>query len=125
MSTGIDEQAPTSDSALPDDKQRIYEAVRDIAEKRALIDQAKGMLMIVYGIDADAAFGLLRWQSQHHNVKLRLMAEQLLEDFSRASQQGGAVDRRIYDELLVTIHTRTEPAVLRDVVGEMAVRIDD
>ena len=125
MSTGIDEQEPTSDSALPDDKQRIYEAVRDIAEKRAIIDQAKGMLMVVYGIDADAAFGLLRWQSQHHNVKLRLMAEQLVQDFGRASQRGGAVDRRTYDELLVTIHTRTEPLILRDVVDEIAHRIDD
>src|SRR4051794_2056957 len=123
MSTGIDEQEPTRDSALPDDKQRIYEAVRDIAEKRAIIDQAKGMLMLVYGVDADAAFGLLRWQSQHHNVKLRLMAEQLVEDFSRASH--AAVDRRTYDELLVTIHTRTEPLILRDVVDEIAHRIDD
>ena len=125
MSTGIDEQEPTIDSALPDDKQRIYEAVRDIAEKRAVIDQAKGMLMVVYGIDADAAFGLLRWQSQHHNVKLRLMAEQMVQDFSRASQQSVAVDRRTYDELLVTIHTRTEPTVLRDVVGDMTDRIED
>jgi hypothetical protein len=100
-------------------------AVYEFNANRAVIEQAKGMLMVVYGIDADAAFGLLRWQSQHHNVKLRLMAEQLLQDFSRASQQGGAVDRRIYDELLVTTHTRTEPAVLRDVVGEMADRIDD
>ena len=82
------------------------------------------MLMVVYGIDADAAFGLLRWQSQHHNVKLRVMAEQMVEDFSRASQRRGAVDRRTYDELLVTIHTRTEPTVLRDAVGDMADRID-
>jgi hypothetical protein len=35
------------------------------------------------------------------------------------------VDRRTYDELLVTIHTRTEPLILRDVVDEIAHRIDD
>ena len=29
-----------------------------------------------------------------------------------------------YDALLATLHTRTEPAVLRDVVGEIADRID-
>ena len=32
------------------------------------------MLMLVYGIDADTAFDLLRWRSQHTNVKLRLLA---------------------------------------------------
>ena len=107
-----------------DDKREIYEAVRDIAEKRSVIDQAKGMLMVVYGTDADAAFELLRWHSQHHNVKLRVVAEQVVADFSRAAQQGRALDRRTYDALLATLHTRTEPAVLRDVVGEIADRID-
>jgi ABC-type hemin transport system ATPase subunit len=125
MSTSVDEQEPSSGCVLPGEKHRIYEAVREIAEKRAAIDQAKGMLMFVYGVDADAAFGLLRWQSQHHNVKLRLVAEQMLKDFSQASQQSPPVDRRTYDELLVTLHTRTEPTVLRDVVGDMAVWIDD
>ena len=107
-----------------DDKREIYEAVRDIAEKRSVIDQAKGMLMVVYGTDADAAFDLLRWQSQHHNVKLRVVAEQVVADFSRAARQSPAVSRRTYDALLASLHTRTEPVVLRDVVGEMADRID-
>ena len=107
-----------------DDKRKIYEAVRDIAEKRSVIDQAKGMLMVVYGTDAEAAFALLRWQSQHHNVKLRVVAEQVVTDFSRAARQSPAVDRRTYDALLASLHTRTEPAVLRDVVGEIADRID-
>lgn len=107
-----------------DDRREIYEAVRDIAEKRALIDQAKGMLMVVYGTDADTAFDLLRWHSQHHNVKLRVVAEQVVADFTHASRQGPAVDRRKYDVLLATLHTRTEPVVLRDVVGEIIDRID-
>jgi hypothetical protein len=107
-----------------DAKREIYEAARDIAEKRAVIDQAKGMLMVVYGADADAAFDVLRWQSQHHNVKLRVVAEQVVADFSRASQQSTAVNRRTYDALLASLHTRTEPVVLRDVVAEIADRID-
>ena len=107
-----------------DDKRQIYEAVRDIAEKRSVIEQAKGMLMVVYGADVDAAFDLLRWQSQHHNVKLRVVAEQVVTDFSRAARQSPTVDRRTYDALLASLHTRTEPAVLRDVVGEMADRMD-
>jgi ANTAR domain-containing protein len=37
--------------------------------------------MMVYRIDADTAFDLLKWRSQETNVKLRTLAEQLLADF--------------------------------------------
>lgn len=50
--------------------------VAEIAERRAPIEQAKGMLMMTYGIDEDSAFELLRWRSQETNTKLRLLAEQ-------------------------------------------------
>jgi len=84
---------------------KITAAVADISENRAVIEQAKGMVMFVYGIDANAAFHLLRWQSQQHNVKLRVVAEQIAEDFTRAAQQH-PVDRATYDNLLLTAHTR-------------------
>lgn len=42
-----------------------------------VIEQAKGALMVVYGLTADAAFALLRWHSQHTNVKLRSIATEL------------------------------------------------
>jgi hypothetical protein len=67
-------------------QQYITEAVQTIVGRRAPIEQTKGMLMFVYGIDADAAFNLLRWQSQQHNVKLRLIAELILEDLLELSQ---------------------------------------
>ena len=41
---------------------------------RAAIEQAKGALMITYGLDEDEAFALLRWHSQHRNIKLRDIA---------------------------------------------------
>ena len=63
------------------DRERFSAAIAEIAENRATIEQAKGMLMAVYGIDADAAFGLLRWRSQESNVKLRLLADQVVHDF--------------------------------------------
>ena len=47
----------------------ITEAVAEIAEKRAVIEQVKGILMIVYRIDAEAAFDLLRWRSQKANIE--------------------------------------------------------
>ena len=125
MSTGIKEQSPTTSPAPSDDKQRIYEAVREIAEKRAVIDQAKGMLMLVYGIDADAAFGLLRWQSQHHNVKLRVMADQV---FRTSAEPRGRARPWIAARTTNSSSPFTpapNPIVLRDVVGDMADRIDD
>ena len=36
---------------------------------------------LVYRIDLDAAFDLLKWRSQEANVKLRVLAEQLSADF--------------------------------------------
>ena len=53
-------------------------AVSQSAETRAEIDQAKGALMITYGIDGDEAFAVLRWHSQHHNIKLRDIATTIL-----------------------------------------------
>ena len=53
----------------------------EISENRAGIEQAKGMLMLIYGIGESAAFDLLRWLSQETNVKLRPLAEQIAEDF--------------------------------------------
>jgi len=41
---------------------------------RAVIEQAKGILMAVHQITADQAFAMLRTQSQQHNIKLRDVA---------------------------------------------------
>jgi hypothetical protein len=61
----------------------ISEAFADFADHRAAIEQAKGVLMYVYRIQADAAFELLRWRSQESNVKLRALAEQVLVSCAR------------------------------------------
>ncbi|RSM63215.1 transcriptional regulator [Amycolatopsis sp. WAC 01376] len=58
-----------------------YQHARDTAEQlrtalqnRAVIDQAKGILMVVHKIDADEAFRRLVEQSQRDNLKLRDVA---------------------------------------------------
>jgi PAS domain S-box-containing protein len=86
-------------------EERVSAAVADIAEKRAVIEQAKGMLMLIYGIDAASAFDLLRWRSQHTNVKLRALAEQILSDFLALDPERRP-PRPIYDQLLITAHER-------------------
>jgi PAS domain S-box-containing protein len=83
----------------------ITERVAEIAENRAGIEQAKGMLRLVYGIDDDTAFSLLRWLSQENNIKLRLLAEQISADFSAAGPANTA-SRATFDQLLLTAHLR-------------------
>ena len=63
------------------DADAITKAVAEMIEHGAVIEQAKGVLMAVYSIDAQAAFDLLRWGSQHTNTKLRVVAEQLTTGF--------------------------------------------
>lgn len=60
----------------------VADALRSSITHRAPIEQAKGMLMAVHGISADAAFDLLRKQSQTTNRKLRDIAAELIESLS-------------------------------------------
>jgi hypothetical protein len=55
------------------------EGLRAALASRAVIDQAKGMLMITRGCGADEAFELLVRASQTRNVKLREVAQSLLQ----------------------------------------------
>ena len=48
-------------------------------EHRAVIEQAKGVIMSTVGCTADEAFELLRQQSQTENVKLRDIALGIVE----------------------------------------------
>ncbi|MEU0494584.1 ANTAR domain-containing protein [Mycobacterium sp. NPDC006124] len=105
MSTATDGHRP-SDIPQPDDEARISDAVRDIAEQRAFIEQAKGMLMFIYGLDEHAAFDLLRWQSQQHNVKLRALAEQVVKDIAELGKRNPLPNRLEHDRVLLTAHQR-------------------
>jgi GAF domain-containing protein len=57
----------------------LSEGLRDAMQSRAVIEQAKGILMAQRKVTAEAAFDLLREASQHRNTKLRLVAEQVVE----------------------------------------------
>jgi len=86
---------------------RVTAKLAEIAENRAAIEQAKGMLMLIYGIDDDDAFDLLKWLSQEANVKLRLLAEQITEDFRGAGP--ALISQSEFDHLLLTAHRRVGP----------------
>lgn len=83
------------------DEDLVTAKVAEITAHRAVIEQAKGMLMLVYDLDAAAAFDLLRWRSQESNIKLRRLAQQLVEDF-RAIPDKGVGSRSAFDHVLLT-----------------------
>jgi len=74
-------------------------AVAASAESRATIEQAKGVLMLAYGLDADAAFAMLRWWSRGRGVKVRDIAEGLLELVAEGTFTNAGL-RRVLDDLL-------------------------
>jgi GAF domain-containing protein len=78
---------------------RIHEAAQQMVghlqaamASRAVIEQAKGMVMARQGLSADEAFAVLRRESQHRNVKLRDLAVELVEGSgsSRSLERDGA-----------------------------------
>jgi GAF domain-containing protein len=79
---------------------RAYLASLHVAEElrrglvsRAVIDQAKGILMVQHGLTADQAFAVLTRFSQQENRKLRNVAADLVESSvreSRERQSGGS-----------------------------------
>jgi hypothetical protein len=88
----------------------ITAKVAEIAERRGMIDQTKGMLMLVYGIDEASAFNLLKSLSQVRNMKLAVIARQISQDF-RALGVEELAPRSAFDEILLTAHLRASGAV--------------
>ena len=84
----------------------VSQEVEEIAARRSVIDQAKGMLMLINNLNDAAAFNLLRWRSQETNVKLRDLAHQISNDFAGVSDGGPLPNQSVYDNLLMTAHLR-------------------
>lgn len=66
------------------DAVRLTDQLQEAIGSRAVIDQAKGVLMAREGYDADAAFGWLKRESQNRNVKLRELAAQIVASTQRS-----------------------------------------
>lgn len=101
-------------SFLRDLAASTHAAVEAAGASRAMIDQAKGALMLVYGMDEDAAFNLLRWYSQRSNVKLRDLADTLVTATAQGVPMSGDTRRRL-DEVFFGLaggRTETDGAVI-------------
>ncbi len=86
----------------------LDEALPDLFENRAAIEQAKGVPMYVYRVSAEQASRVLQWRSQETNVKLRSLAKQLLAEVATLRCPTAAVQNQ-FDHLLLTVHERIEP----------------
>lgn len=64
------------------------------------------MLMLIYRISDESAFELLKWRSQESNVKLRVLADQVLFDFDQLIYEEVLPPRATFDHLLLTAHLR-------------------
>ena len=62
---------------------RLTDQLQEAIGSRAIIDQAKGVLMAREGVDADTAFSWLKQQSQNRNVKLRDLGTQIVASTRR------------------------------------------
>jgi PAS domain-containing protein len=88
-----------TDDFRAESEEHANEAVAASSAARAVIEQAKGSLMLAYGLDADQAFAMLNWWSSHRNVKVRDLAARLVESW----ESGRATDdelRKRFDALL-------------------------
>ncbi|MGW5569848.1 PAS and ANTAR domain-containing protein [Nocardia thailandica] len=82
----------------------VDEAVETIVDARAVIEQAKGVLMRMYGIDEHQAFKVLVWRSQETNIKLRRIAELIMAGLHTLPPPEPATVTA-FDHLLLTCHS--------------------
>jgi AmiR/NasT family two-component response regulator len=61
------------------DSQRTTAQLRDAAEGRALVDQAKGILMHALGCSAEEALERIRDVSQRSNIKATEVASRVID----------------------------------------------
>jgi hypothetical protein len=96
-----------TDVADADLQKTLGDELQTIVAHRAIIEQAKGMLMAIYDLDADAAFQILRWRSQEHNVKLNWVAEKLVAKLPNLLQTTPGT-RAPVDHYLMTLQEEGE-----------------
>jgi response regulator NasT len=77
----VDTDAEELQSAIDITLQRFaeYQSLQGAFGRRALIEQAKGILMARHSIDADHAFDMLRDHSQHNGRKLVDVAQAIVD----------------------------------------------
>lgn len=81
-------------------QKHLSEALLAVDSRRAVINQAMGILMLRYGVNSDSAFDILVRLSQESNVKLRNIAERVVAEITTQDDEDDAAYR--VDRLLRT-----------------------
>ncbi|MFG1774510.1 PAS and ANTAR domain-containing protein [Nocardia salmonicida] len=92
-----------SDTAAGYRREALDSTLPGLLEARVVIEQAKGALMLAYGVNADQAFRVLRWRSQETNVKLRAIAEHVVAELPTVARDEVRLRTRL-DHVLLTAH---------------------
>lgn len=90
----------------------VDEHIRVFRKHSAVIEQAKGMIMLVYGVTAERAFDVLSWRSQTGNIKLRAVCEDIVAastHLSASEQFRVQFDRIILTAGTLVPHDRPGP----------------
>ncbi|MEU1546334.1 PAS and ANTAR domain-containing protein [Nocardia gamkensis] len=88
-------------------QETLDDALPELYAARSVIEQAKGALMLIYGIGPEQAFRVLSWRSQETNVKLRTLAARLVADLPGLTGVPPGLRTR-FDHLLLTAHERID-----------------
>ncbi|WP_373281736.1 PAS and ANTAR domain-containing protein [Nocardia aobensis] len=102
-----------TDTLAENEREILSAALPDVIENRAVIEQAKGVLMRMYRINAEQAFKVLAWRSQETNTKLRDLAAQIIEELPLVAPPPPE-HITAFDHLLLTVHTRIPRAKTPD-----------
>ncbi|WP_280402769.1 PAS and ANTAR domain-containing protein [Nocardia carnea] len=89
-------------------REALDDALPQVLDARVVIEQAKGALMLAYGINAEQAFHVLRWRSQETNIKLRRIAERMVAALPGLADDEVRLRTRL-DHVLLTLHQDIEP----------------
>jgi hypothetical protein len=88
-------------------QETLDDTLPELYAARSVIEQAKGALMLIYGIGPEQAFRVLSWRSQETNVKLRTLAARLVADLPGLTGVPPGLRTR-FDHLLLTAHERID-----------------
>ncbi|MEU1982884.1 PAS and ANTAR domain-containing protein [Nocardia sp. NPDC019395] len=95
-------------ATLAEERQEtLQDTLPELYAARAVIEQAKGALMLVYSINAEQAFRVLTWRSQETNTKLRDLAARLVTELTSIGH-ASSVLRTEFDHMLLTVHERLD-----------------